>query len=294
MNNSNNTPFVSVVIATKNEEKNIENCIKSIKNQTYPSDKIEMIVVDNNSSDKTVEIAKKFSEKVYTKGPKRSSQLNLGVKNANGKYIVYPDADMILSEKVIEECVKKCEKEDCIALYIPEVIIGKNFWIKVRNFERSFYDETCIDAVRFVSKDGFLGINGFDEEIDFGADDWDFNRLIKTQGKVDIINSPLYHNEGEFNLKAYLSKKGHYSQYLDKYIEKWGEGDLIIKKQFGAWYRLFGVYMEEGKWKRFISKPHLALGVSFLRFLVGLVFIINKIEISTKIYCNLRGHRYDW
>jgi len=54
-------PIVSVVITTKNEENNIENCIKSVKNQAYPP---ELIVVDNNSTDRTKELARKYTDKV--------------------------------------------------------------------------------------------------------------------------------------------------------------------------------------------------------------------------------------
>lgn len=51
-------PFVSIVITTKNEEKNIDNCLKSILNQSYKN--IEIIVVDNYSTNKTKEIVKKL------------------------------------------------------------------------------------------------------------------------------------------------------------------------------------------------------------------------------------------
>jgi glycosyltransferase involved in cell wall biosynthesis len=46
-------PKVSVIITTKNEERHIANCLESIKTQTYPCEKIEIIVVDNNSTDRT-------------------------------------------------------------------------------------------------------------------------------------------------------------------------------------------------------------------------------------------------
>lgn len=55
-----NSPLVSVVITTKNEEKNIESCLKSISQQAYAGDKIEMIVVDNNSTDRTREIDRRY------------------------------------------------------------------------------------------------------------------------------------------------------------------------------------------------------------------------------------------
>lgn len=71
---------VSVIVTTKNEEGHITNCLKNIKAQTYPQDKIEIIVVDNNSSDKTKEIAKEYTDKVYNCGPERSAQRNFGVR----------------------------------------------------------------------------------------------------------------------------------------------------------------------------------------------------------------------
>lgn len=57
-------PVVSVVVTTKNEEKNIGRCLESITKQTYPKEKIEIIVVDNNSTDRTKEIVEKFIKKI--------------------------------------------------------------------------------------------------------------------------------------------------------------------------------------------------------------------------------------
>lgn len=267
--------IVSVVITTKNEENHIGNCLESIRNQSYPQEKIEIIVVDNNSSDKTKEIARRYSEKVYNFGPERSSQRNFGVRQSNEKYILYLDADMVLSENVIKESVEKCERDGCIALYIPERIIGKGFWIKVRDFERSFYNATCIDCIRFFRKDKFLEIGGFDENFR-GPEDWDFDRRIREVGEVNIINSPIYHNEEKFNLKKYINKKSYYTQSFNKYIQKWGRNDPIIKKQLGFWYRYFGVFVENEKWRKLLSHFVLTLGMYLLRFLVGLAYLIRK------------------
>src|SRR3989338_9879685 len=185
-------PDVSVIITTRNEENNIVACLESARKQTYPSEKIESIVVDNNSSDRTKDLAKKYTDKIYNFGPERSAQRNFGVKQASGKYVLYLDADMVLSNNVLSECFRKCENEGYIALYIPERIMGKGFWIKVRDFERSFYNATCIDAVRFVRRDIFQGISGFDENLT-GPEDWDLDRRIKHLGKAGIIKSPIYH-----------------------------------------------------------------------------------------------------
>lgn len=92
---------------------------------------------------------------------------------------------MILSEKVFEGCVNKCEKEDYIALYIPERIIGQGFRIKIRDFERSLYDATVVDCVRFVRKDAIERIGGFDETLT-GPEDWDCDR--RAVGEEDFKN----------------------------------------------------------------------------------------------------------
>jgi len=264
---------VSVIITTKNEEKNIANCLKSIKRQVYPQDEIEIISVDNNSTDKTKEIALSYTDKVYNVGPERSAQRNFGVRQATGKYILYLDADMILSKNVVKECVEKCENEDNIALYIPERIIGKGFWIRVRDFERSFYNATVIDCVRFVRRDKFLELGGFDENLT-GPEDWDFDRRTRQVGRVDIIEAPIYHNEREFSLKRYLRKKSYYTEKIDRYINKWGGDDRIIRKQLGFWYRYFGVFIEKGEIFKLVKHPVLALGIYFLRGVVGVTYMV--------------------
>jgi glycosyltransferase involved in cell wall biosynthesis len=269
-------PLVSVVITTKNEEMHIRNCLKSIKKQTYPSDKIETIVVDNGSSDNTVKIAMEFTDKVFNMGPERSVQRNFGIMRSKGKYVLYLDADMILSKDMIRECVTKCESNGYIALYIPERVIGGGFWIKVRDFERSFYNATYIDAVRFVVKEKFLKTGGFDLSLT-GTEDWDLDRKIRKIGKVGIVEAPLYHDEGEFKPKKYVEKKNYYFGTVDRYIQKWGKSDPIVKKQLGSFYRLFGVFVENGKWKKLLRHPLLALGIYILKFMVGIQYLkVNK------------------
>lgn len=268
---------VSVIVTTKNEEFNISNCLQSVKNQSFPQEKIEIIVVDNNSTDKTVEIAGIFTDKIYNYGPERSEQRNFGIEKSSGKYVLYLDADMMLSQNVIKECFEKCENEGLIALYIPEHIVGKGFWIKVRNFERSFYNATCIDGVRFVNRGAFIETGGFDLSLT-GPEDWDIDRRLNQKGKTGIIKSPLFHNEGAFNLKKYLGKKSYYSGNLQTYIDKWGANDPIIRKQVGFYYRFFGVFIENGKWVRLIRHPILTKGMYFLRFLVGIQYLKAKLR----------------
>jgi len=269
--------MISIIVTTKNEEKNIESCLKSIKTQTYSENKIEIIVVDNGSTDRTREIARKYTDKVFSKGPERSVQRNFGmIEKSSGEYIMYLDADMILEEKVVEDCIRKMNEDSgIIALYISETIAGKKFWSRVRNFERSFYDGTVIDCVRFIRKDKFLEAGGFDENLT-GPEDWDFDKRIRSLGKTALVKTPICHNERDFNLKKYLRKKKYYAGNFDAYMEKWGRGDIDVKKQFGFWYRFLGVFTEKGKWKKLAKHPVLASGMYVLRFLVGIKFLTRK------------------
>jgi glycosyltransferase involved in cell wall biosynthesis len=266
--------LISIIIATKNEERNIGKCLESVLAQSYSKDSLEIIVVDNNSSDKTLEIARKYTDKIYSQGPERSAQKNFGVRCSKGGWFIHLDADMALDEDVIQECVDLARNnKDVVGLYVPEIILGEKFFSKVRRFERSFYDGTAIDAVRFIRKDKFLEVGGFDEEM-YACEDWDLNKRLKKLGKFDIIKSPLFHNEKEFSLKKYLTKKSYYSKNIDVYIKKWGKGDPDVRKQFGFDYRLLGVFVENGKWKELLRHPILTLGIYFLRFLVGVKYLL--------------------
>ncbi len=257
--------LVSVIITTKNEERNIINCLKSIKKQSYKN--IEIIVVDNNSTDKTKQFTRKFTKKVYNKGPERSAQRNYGVSKSKGSWILYLDADMILSRNVVKDCVNNI-KTRIVGMYLPEIIIGDSYWSKVRRFERSFYDGTVIDCVRFVRKSVFNKIGGFDLNLT-GPEDWDFDKKVRNEGGVLLVNEPLYHNESEFNISNYLCKKAYYSNTMNVYVKKWGPDDGDIRRQLGAYYRLFKVFVEDGKWRRLLRNPLLALGMYYLKFRVG-------------------------
>ena len=269
-------PEVSVIVTTKNEERNIGACLESVVQQSMPP--LEMIVVDNYSEDKTAEIAQEYGAKVFQLGPERSAQRNYGVEQAQGKYILYLDADMRLSQKVIEECVNCCEADNVVTgIYIPEIIVGEGFWIKVRRFERSFYDGTVIDAVRFVPRATFQKVGGFDIHLT-GPEDWDFDKKIRGLGKTVIVDAYLEHDEGDFNLQHYLNKKNYYSKGFDIYAKNWGKDDPDIRKQLSPWYRFVGVFVEQGKFIKLMEHPILTLGMYYLRFRVGILYLMRKLQ----------------
>ena len=170
---------LSVVITTRNEAANIANCIRAFDD--FRND-VEVIVVDNGSTDDTKGIAASLGAKVLDKGPERSAQRNLGWRTAVAPWVVILDADMILPRKTIEEMLACVLRGDGIAAYwIPEVRTGNGIRVKARNFERSFYDGTCIDALRLFSKEVLEKTGGYDENLIAGPEDWELDiRVLET------------------------------------------------------------------------------------------------------------------
>lgn len=255
-----NANLVSVIISTKNEEPVIENLLKSIKQQTYKL--IEIIVVDNNSTDATKNIARRYTNLVFNKGPERSAQRNFGAKNAKGKYVVFLDADMVLDKNVIEECVSEFRIQNSKfkigGIIIPERSIGEGFWGQVKAFERSFYvGEESIEAARFFEKNIFWECGGYNEDIT-GPEDWDMSWKVKSKYKIGRIKSFITHNEGKAKLTDFLEKKYYYGKGSAAYIKSYSlkfTGKQVIYLFRPAFYK---------NWKRMARKPELACGTIVL------------------------------
>jgi len=244
--------LVSVIIPTKNSEATIENCLRSIKLQTYPY--VEIITVDNHSTDDTRIIAEKYG-RIYLKGPERSTQRNFGAKNANGEYLFFIDSDMELSPRVIEECVNKIQKENTYAVIVPEISVGEGFWAKCKSLEKSCYigDET-IEAARFFKKEIFWEFNGYDEDIAGGGEDWDLPlRLRKAGYKIARINALITHHEGRLSLWSSVKKKYYYAKTMNKYIQKHPD---VAKKQLTPFR---GAYLRN--WRKLVRDPFHAIGL---------------------------------
>jgi glycosyltransferase involved in cell wall biosynthesis len=107
--------MISVVVPTYNEEKNIENCLKSLLNQSLPKKEYEIIVVDGQSKDKTVKIAKKYADKVVQQKSKGvGGARNDGVDVSKGEIIATTDADCIIPENWLEKIKRSFENKKVV------------------------------------------------------------------------------------------------------------------------------------------------------------------------------------
>lgn len=106
-------PHVSVIIPAYNEEKNIERCLTSLKKLDYPKNKIEIIVVDDGSIDKTTIIAKKLGARtILGKHKGKTFALNLGVRHAQHDFIFTLDADTTIERNCLKALIAPFAEDD--------------------------------------------------------------------------------------------------------------------------------------------------------------------------------------
>ena len=260
---------VSVIITTKNEEKNISNLLISLRQQTFEN--FEIIVVDNFSTDRTKDIVVEHGARFYQAGPERSAQRNFGVSQSYGKYILILDADMMLTSEVLESCVENIKNNPHIkTIVIPEKSIGENFWSRCKAFERNFYfldtSENLIEAPRFFPKDVFLEFGGYDEKIT-GPEDWDLPERINKEYPGRIKVKPhILHNEGRISLRKLMKKKFYYGQKTSYYLQK-NQIAIVNSKNI---YFLRPVFYKF--WREWFREPLISIGTIYmltLEFIAG-------------------------
>jgi glycosyltransferase involved in cell wall biosynthesis len=207
-----NNPLVSVIIPTKNSFSHFEKCLLSVKNQTYQN--IEIIVVDNHSTDDTVKIAQKFTKRVYVQGPERATQVNYGVSRAKGKYVYYTGSDITVEPDLISQAVSACEnnKADAVYLNILTDIKNPNIWQKVRALERRcYFKEPGMSGARFWRKNVFEKLGGFEGLL---GDEIEFQTRLDEAGYRTVFIDAKENNLGEYSEYSTIVKRSLYYGWL--------------------------------------------------------------------------------
>ena len=180
----------------KNGARTITRFIDAVRAQTYP--RVELIIVDNHSTDGSTEICRSRADKFFTLGPERSAQRNKALQEAAGEYVLIVDADQYLTRDVVAECVATVDADSTLhGLVIPEETIALGFWGACKKFERDFYlvGDASAEAARFFRRSEVLAIGGYDER-QTGSEDWDLSdRMLATYGNLGRIASRIVHDE---------------------------------------------------------------------------------------------------
>ena len=262
--------MVSVTIPTYNEEKSLPITLEALKNQNYP--KIEIIVIDSNSTDKTKKIASKFGTKVINYNGKLLGARNKGVEESKGEYILFLDADQVIKKDTIQRAVNLIKDYDMLVL--EEDSFRPKTYIQKKLCEERKAAHSCKNALdplvggllpRFFKKNLLIStfiqipktlypvvVSGDHAIIYFEA--------YKISQRINILNDAVSHIEPEslmellthfyrFGISSKnLRKTGYYNELFSRKtniqrntFKSLKNGTLIISSLQAVFYR-FGYY----------------------------------------------------
>lgn len=213
---------ISVIVPTYNEEKSIARCLDSLKNQTFKD--YELVIVDGHSKDRTIEIAKKYTDRIiFDEGRGTPAARNLAVKAVKSEIVAFIDADTTVPNDWLE-VVDSSFKKGVVGVGGPLLPEGGSFADEIIFF-------IAADLIRrFSSKLGshhFSGANcaflreayeksgGYREDMDM-LDDVEFSMRMKKYGK-EIFEPKML----AVNSIRRTKQKGHAStvkSYIRGYI----------------------------------------------------------------------------
>jgi glycosyltransferase involved in cell wall biosynthesis len=229
-------PQVAVIVPTRDAARTLAACLISLRSQTVPC---RVVVVDNASEDTTLEIARGLTELVLSGGPERSAQRNQGAATIDAPIIGFIDADMVAPPTLAEEVLDQIQA-GAVSVVVPERSFGLGFWSKVRDFERSFYPGTDIEAVRFLTREAWSKLGGYDEAMT-GGEDWDLSIRAARFGPVGRTLSVVQHDEGHLRYRDACAKKGYYASGLRRFATVHGMrslGPMVLRPWVARPWRL--------------------------------------------------------
>ncbi len=179
---------LSATIITLNEEKDLERCLKSLAHLVN-----EIILVDSGSTDKTIEIAKKFDVKIFTrKFDNFANQKNFAAEKSSGDWILSIDADEEITPELAQEITKAISDSSTDAYSMPRknIIFGK--FIKHTRWQPELDRHTWLWRK--------------------GAGTWvgDVHEELRVKGKIDKLKNPKVHYQYE-TVSQFLDMMNKYS-----------------------------------------------------------------------------------
>jgi len=191
---------ISIVIPAYNEEKCLPATLEKISAALMNVDcATEIIVVDNESTDKTARIAENFGAKVFTEAEHNIARVrNTGAKNASGDVLIFIDADTLVSVELFQIIADKMKDEKCFGgavavkyeeferKWVNYYLLGWRFWGNFFNMKQG--------AAQFCRKSIFDELDGYDETVYMGEDVmfyWRLSKFAKQKGgRLLFIENP--------------------------------------------------------------------------------------------------------
>lgn len=269
--------LVSVVIPTYNRSKQVIVAIESVLAQLYSN--IEIIVVDDGSTDNTAHSLKQFSEEIsyhFTKNSGVSSARNLGIRVAKGKYIAFLDSDDLWSETKVKRQVEFFRLNPDFGLVLTDCLFFDNsgntteqtnrrFFLPLDgyNFENVLLKPSFIPSTAMVKAEVLDDIGLFDNSLKT-AEDLDLHLRIAAKYKIGLIDEPLTQcSRGELGLSQGDQTYDDYIFVVERFIQ---HNPKIISREIqrNARYNMY-LAASNGKYWRGECQTGLRYALSALK-----------------------------
>ncbi len=203
---------VSVIVPMRNSSTTILHTLKSISDQRFPIK--EIIVVDNVSSDNSIEIVEEYKKKsripiniIKRKENKGvGASYNLGVRNATSSYVIFMHSDSSLpSDHEVEKLTESFRKDFRVVASYPKVILPENVWNTYNFWQKCLFSRAVgKESPGFngkfdcVQKEIFLQVGGFNEitfggDVSIGGEDADLYIHLENKGKIVLSKAKVIH-----------------------------------------------------------------------------------------------------
>ena len=277
------TKIFSVVIPCFNVEDYIVGAVDSVINQTLDFERfIEIILVDDGSSDGTVDICREFVEKypnnirlLHQENGGQASARNLGLKYVSGKYVNFLDSDDILMENTLLNAYEFFEKhyDEIDLVAFPMYFFGKKTGNHILNYKfkndfvvslDDFWDYPQLSASSAVFKSKIFGKFEFNTNLVSSEDSVMVNKILLEKRAYGVISSGGYCYRKRFdesstidssvNKKSYYTDrlKGYFSELIDYSKDKLGYVPKFI--QYLIVYDIQWMFLDEEKFSIFNSE----------------------------------------
>ena len=256
-----------MVVTTRDVERTLDACLRSVRAQDHQP--LELVVVDNASTDRTVAIAEEYADVVLSAGPERSAQRNRGVVEATGEWVLWIDADMLLRPDVVSSALAAARRVGARAVSIPETTVGKGFWTACRALERSCYlDDASLFNPRLLRRDLLVEM-GFDESM-AGPEDADLRLRLASAGVVVAhATGVIDHDEGRLTLSSVWRKRVYYGESLPAFA---AANPGAVRAQAAATARAFVRHR-----RRLLADPVHGLGLVVLRSMEAAGYLVGYV-----------------
>jgi glycosyltransferase involved in cell wall biosynthesis len=212
---------VSIIIPCYNQSHFLHDAIESAINQTYKN--IEIIVVNDGSHDSTSEVAKRYEgvKLIEKENGHLSSARNAGIKVATGKYILPLDADDKIDPEFITKTIDYLEYYDIVSTWLQTFGNESKQWGS-KNLEpvyQNFRHNNQINCCSLFKKSVWQELNGYDENMKQGFEDWDLWRRASRQGyKIRIVPEYLffYRKHGRSMFAEAQEKRAFLIDFMNK------------------------------------------------------------------------------